>query len=83
MENRHASDLQMNRSSLRNKWLKFKTLGKLRITLEEIRATSHTRLRARDHSTSSTLIGGKGGAKPSSLHTTLEEPTECVDARWM
>ena len=33
--------------------------------------TSHTRVRARDHYTSSTLIGGKGGAGPSSLlHTT-------------
>ena len=32
-----------------------------------LRATSHTRLRARDHYTSSTLIGGKGGATPSSL----------------
>ena len=41
-----------------------------------IRATSHTRLRARDHYTSSTLIGGKDGADPSSLHITLEGPTE-------
>ena len=40
-------------------------------------------LRARDHYTSSTLIGGKGGAGPSSLHTTLEGPTEYVNARWM
>ena len=32
-----------------------------------LRATSHTRLRACDHYTSSTLIGGKGGAGPSSL----------------
>jgi hypothetical protein len=31
--------------------------------------------------TSSTLIGGKGGAGPSSLlHTTLEGPTEYVNA---
>ena len=30
--------------------------------LKMLRATSHTRLRARDHFTSSTLIGGKGGA---------------------
>ena len=37
-----------------------------------IRATSHMRLRARDHCISSTLIGGKGGAGPSSLHTTLD-----------
>ena len=36
-----------------------------------IRATSHT------------FIGGKGGAGPSSLHITLEGPTEYVDARWM
>ena len=49
-----------------------------------LRATSHTRLRARDHCTSSTLIGGKGGAGPSSLlHTTLEGPTEYVTARCM
>ena len=48
-----------------------------------LRATSHTRLRARDHHTSSTLIGGKGGASPSSLHTMLEGPTEYVNARWM
>ena len=45
------------------------------------RATSHTRLRARDHyNTPSTLIGRKGGAGgPSSLlHTMLEGPTEYV-----
>jgi hypothetical protein len=46
-----------------------------------LRVTSHTRLRARDHYTSSTLIGGKGGAGPNSLHTTLEGPTEYVNAR--
>ena len=45
-----------------------------------MRATSHTRLRSRDHYTSSTLIGGKGGAGPSSLHTTLEGPMEYVTA---
>jgi hypothetical protein len=28
-------------------------------------------------------IGGKGGANPRSLHTTLEGPTEYVNARWM
>ena len=44
----------------------------------ELRPASHTRLRAHDHCTSSTLIGGKGWAGPSSLHTTLEGPTECV-----
>jgi hypothetical protein len=48
-----------------------------------LRATSHMRLRARDHYASSTLIGGKGGAGPSSLHTSLEGPTEYVNARWM
>jgi hypothetical protein len=38
----------------------------------DVRATSHTRLRARDHYTSSVLIGGKGGVGASSLPTTLE-----------
>ena len=33
-------------------------------------------LRARDHGTSSTLIGGKVGADPSSRHTMLEGPTK-------
>jgi hypothetical protein len=51
--------------------------------MEELRATLYTRLRARDHYTSSTLIGGKGGAGPSLLHTTLEGPTKNVNARWM
>ena len=44
--------------------------------LGDLRATSDTRLSARDHYTSSTHIGGKGGAGPSSLHTTLEGPME-------
>jgi hypothetical protein len=44
---------------------------------------THKRLRALDHYLSSTLIGGKGGAGPSSLHTTLEGPMEYVNARWM
>ena len=35
--------------------------------LSQSRATPHRRLRARDHHTSSTLVGGKGGAGPSSL----------------
>jgi hypothetical protein len=39
------------------------------------------RLRARDHYTLSTFIGGKGGAGPNSLHTTLEGPIEYVNAR--
>ena len=38
-------------------------------------ATSHARLRTRDQISSSTLIGGKGGAGPSSLHTRLKGPT--------
>jgi hypothetical protein len=46
-----------------------------------LKATSHTKLRARDQYSSSTLIGGKGGADPSSLHTTLEGPKEYVYAR--
>jgi hypothetical protein len=41
------------------------------------------RLKARDHYTSSTLFGGKGGAGPSSLHTTLEGLTKYVTARWI
>ena len=41
------------------------------------------RLIARDHCTSSTLIGEKGGAGPSSIHTMLEGPAENVNARWM
>ena len=49
----------------------------------ELRATSHTRLRTRDHYTSNTLIGGNVGASPSLLHTMLEGPTEYVNARWM
>ena len=41
------------------------------------RATSHTRLRARDHDyASSTLIGGKGAGGKSSLHCALEGPTD-------
>ena len=48
-----------------------------------VRATAHTRLRALDQYTSSTLIGGKGRASPSSLHNTLEAPTKYVHARWM
>ena len=41
-------------------------------------------LRACDHYyTSSTLIGGEGGATPSLLHTRLEGPVEYVNARRM
>ena len=49
-----------------------------------LRATSNTRVTARDHYTSSILIGGLGGAGPSSLHTTLEGPMEYyVKAKWV
>ena len=53
------------------------------INLSGTKGHIHMRLNARDHYTSSTLIGGKGGAGPSLLHTTLEGPTEYVNARWM
>jgi hypothetical protein len=46
----------------------------------EVRATSHMSPRARDRYTSSTLIGGKVGAGPSSLHTTLGGPIEFANA---
>ena len=36
------------------------------------------RLRAHDHHTSSTLIGGRGGVGPSLLRTTLEGPTKYI-----
>jgi len=48
-----------------------------------LRITSHKRLRTCDHYTLVTLIGGKDGAGPSSLHTTLEGPMEYVNARRM
>jgi hypothetical protein len=48
-----------------------------------LRATPHTTLRAHDHYTSITLIGGKGGAGPSLLYTTLEGLAKYVNARWM
>jgi hypothetical protein len=57
--------------------------------LHILRATSHTRLNAHDHYTSSTVTDGKGGAGPSSLHTMLEGPNgvcECkmdVKSTWI
>ena len=39
-------------------------------------ASSDTRLRACDRYTSSTLVGGKGGAGLSLLHTTVKGPME-------
>jgi len=38
-------------------------------------------LRAGDHYTSSTVIGGKGGVGPSLLHAMLEGPTEYVNGK--
>ena len=58
-----------------NRWLRFTIIG--------LRATSYTRLRAHNHYTSSTCNVGNGRAGLSSLHTTLEEPTEYVNTRWM
>ena len=49
------------------------------LELVTLRAASHTRLNARDHYNSSTLISGKGGASPSSLHTALEGLTEYMN----
>ena len=50
-------------------------------------ATSHMRLRASDCYTSSTLIGGKGGAGPSSLEGPMEGVCECkmvdVKSTWI
>ena len=54
---------------------------RLGILLGKVRAASHRRLRAHDHYTLSTLIGGEGGAIPSLLHTTLEGPTEYVNSK--
>ena len=45
------------------------------------KATSHMRPSARIQYTSSTLIGGKGRAGPSSLHTTLKGPTKYVNCK--
>ena len=58
-------------------WSNLETIRKGR----NLRVTSHTRLRARDHYISSTLIGGKCGAGPSSLHPMLEGPLKYVNAR--
>jgi hypothetical protein len=49
------------------------------------RATSHTRLRARDHYTSSTPIGGKK-AERVQVHFTQrlrDQRSEYLNARWM
>ena len=64
-------------------WQILLTRNLLSSNLLRTRATLHTRLRARDHYTPNTLIGGKGKAGPSLLHTMLNGPTENVNARWM
>ena len=46
-----------------------------------MRATSHMRPRAHDQYTLSTLICGKGGAGPSSLHTMLGGPTKVCECK--
>ena len=57
--------------------------------LESIKLRGHFthKLRDRDHYTSSTFVGGKGGPGPSVLHTTLEArlegSTKYVNARCM
>ena len=48
-----------------------------------LRATLHTRQRTVTLTLQALLIGGKGRAGLSSLHTTLKGPTEYVNARWM
>jgi hypothetical protein len=75
-----VSDIQCMRS-----YLVYLTLNVILNVLDFVRAcaraTSHTRLRARDHYTSSTLIDGKRGASPSSLNTMLEGVMEYVNAK--
>ena len=51
-------------------------MNKREVKLHTLRVTSHMRSKAHDHCTSSTLVGGKGGAGPSSLLITLEGPME-------
>ena len=46
------------------------------IMCEDLKATSQTRVRAHAHCTSNALVGGKGGAGPSSLPTLLGGPME-------
>ena len=77
-----VSCMKMPKNMLTNV-LNSKFLGPKPYCKSTLRATSYTRLRARDHCTSSTLIGGKGGVCPSLLHTMLDGATEYVDARWM
>ena len=49
-------------------WMYIFNYKPLPYTTQILRATSHTRLIACYHYTSSTLIGVKGGAGPSSVH---------------
>ena len=58
-------------------------VGTLPPCWDMLTVTSHMTLRAHDHYISSTLIGGKGKASPSSLPTILEGPLEYMNARRM
>ena len=49
----------------------------------EVRATSHTRLRACDHCNLRALIGRNGGDRPSSLHTWRWRPKGPKKTSWM
>ena len=59
LQHQYTSLLTMKRARTKNKVLS---------PHKWIRAASHMRLRAHDRYTSSTLIGGKGGAGPSLYH---------------
>ena len=76
----HTVQKQSKASLTEGTWKKWKSIGLGNINL---RATSHTRLSARDHYTSSTLIGGKG---PVQIRFTLrlrDQRSIQVNARWM
>ena len=51
--------------------------------LQEVRATSHTRLKGPDHGNVRALIGWKGGDRPSSLHTRRWRPKGPKKNLWM
>jgi hypothetical protein len=52
-------------------------------TNAQVRATSHTRLKAHDHCNLRALIGGKGGDRPSSLHTRRWRPKGPKKTSWI
>ena len=81
------TELLSGQNALRNLWFGMDNIVRMQVNWEEckfskefgdLRATSHTRLRARDHYISSILIGGKGAAGPSSLCTTLERDQQSM-----